>query len=414
MISGVTIARTAIPISLALALSACFRIENIDLGGDAGAPGDTDDTDALVLRGLDLVIVVDDSGSMAEEQALLATSVFSLVNALVSPSAGAGYEAVDDLRIAVVSTDMGVSADGEIPDESITPASLQSYLNYGDDGAFLETSVGSVEIEDGAIPCDGLATQCPQGWECAGSFCTSDGAATEVDCPNGDAKFAESTADGGVSGLFGTEVACLTSLGTGGCGWEQQLAAAARATERSDQASFFRGGAGLGVVVVTDEDDCSMDDPAALFATAECVDATKLNIACGEHPALLHTPQFFEDAFFAAKGGNSSAVFFAAIVGVPLGAACEGAGYQIGGCLEEPEMQLTQYIDDTSGTDLVKYAPACERSVDGALVTSATPGRRFVELAQALGVRGYVFSICNEDWSDGMSAFAAMAAGALD
>ncbi|MBW2276553.1 MAG: hypothetical protein JRF63_03610 [Deltaproteobacteria bacterium] len=50
--------------------------------------------------------------------------------------------------------------------------------------------------------------------------------------------------------------------------------------------------------------------------------------------------------------------------------------------------------------------PACERYEDSTLVTKARPGRRFVELAQEFGENGYVFSICNADWTDAMEDIA--------
>lgn len=52
--------------------------------------------------------------------------------------------------------------------------------------------------------------------------------------------------------------------------------------------------------------------------------------------------------------------------------------------------------------------PACTREEDDEEVTRAWPGRRFVELAELFGERGYVYSICNGDWSPAMSELAAM------
>ncbi|MBW2278831.1 MAG: hypothetical protein JRF63_15165, partial [Deltaproteobacteria bacterium] len=40
--------------------------------------------------------------------------------------------------------------------------------------------------------------------------------------------------------------------------------------------------------------------------------------------------------------------------------------------------------------------------------TRAAPARRLVELALDFGSRGYVFSICNEDWSPAMNELAAV------
>ena len=45
---------------------------------------------------------------------------------------------------------------------------------------------------------------------------------------------------------------------------------------------------------------------------------------------------------------------------------------------------------------------------DGGEVTRAWPARRFVELAQSFGDRGYVYSICNADWSVAMSELAGL------
>jgi hypothetical protein len=38
----------------------------------------------------------------------------------------------------------------------------------------------------------------------------------------------------------------------------------------------------------------------------------------------------------------------------------------------------------------------------------AWPGRRFVQMAQLFGARGYLYSICNADWSPAMTDLAAM------
>ena len=55
------------------------------------------------------------------------------------------------------------------------------------------------------------------------------------------------------------------------------------------------------------------------------------------------------------------------------------------------------------------------RFARGEEVTTARPGRRYVELAQLFGEHGYVYSICNADWEPAISNFskilAASAAG---
>jgi hypothetical protein len=73
----------------------------------------SDEVFANNFDGVDMLVVVDDSGSMSEEQAILATSFYPLVNSLANPLPTWKYEAVDSLRLAVVTSNMGISSDGQ-------------------------------------------------------------------------------------------------------------------------------------------------------------------------------------------------------------------------------------------------------------------------------------------------------------
>jgi hypothetical protein len=65
-------------------------------------------------------------------------------------------------------------------------------------------------------------------------------------------------------------------------------------------------------------------------------------------------------------------------------------------------MQLSPEQPGGEGT-LWYFRPACERYLGAGAeepVTRAYPGRRYVELAaENFGNLGYVYSICNADWS---------------
>jgi hypothetical protein len=366
-----------------LGLDGCYLAVKADpdelLGDDAGAGADT--VPEVPLDGVDLLVVIDDSGSMAEEQAILAGGLFAFVDALVHPPPAWPYGAIDSMHLAVVTSDLGVSygEDGEIPGESITPDSLQTYLNQGDGGWFQGVQAGSVTLGGTSVACEAI-----------------------------DGAFAETPYEGSPNASLTVQAACLAQQGTAGCGFEQQLEAAAMALRRDDQASFVEESHLLVVLVITDEEDCSMEDAPGLFATEECLDATKLNIACnaGGNEQYLFDLDYFRDTFEGAKG-FAGGVIFAAIAGVPNDAEgaeqwvqCQGRGDEIGGCLDLEAMQMSTYVDDSSGTGLWKFAPVCTRSEGGVVVTSAVPGRRYVELAaDELGHDGYVSSICNEDWS---------------
>jgi hypothetical protein len=405
-----------------VAIAACDEVSELNDPSDTDTSTDTSGTgDDLVpppMNALDVIFVVDDSISMSQEQAILSTSIFHLIATLTTPRVDWPYPAVDDVRIAVITTNMGFSADGESGDAYWPGDMVAACQGFGDDGKFQEMAVSSVSIQDGVIPCWGVPGECPPDWVCAAegssvdTFCQDPNPGSSTSCPALDGDYAGTTVADPNSALA-LQVACLTSVGTQGCGFEQQLASVARATSRENQAWFFRENAGLGIVVVSDEDDCSMDDAAGLFATPEVADqsAMKINIACGENPEYLHDPAWFIDAFAAAKGGVEAAVFVAAIVGVPQGTGCEGLGDAIPGCLLQPEMQLAALQPEGNTW---YYAPACTREMGAVEVTIAYPGRRFVQLAESMGDNAFVYSICNDNWMPAMESFAAIMADAVE
>jgi hypothetical protein len=382
--------RPAVLALLALAAQSC---DSDGAGGDADASTDADtdsDSDTGCVTGtydgVDLLIMMDNSGGMGGVQALLAEGMLSIADALLNGETA--YDAIDAMRVAVVTSNMGVSygEDRDIPDDGDVPPSLLQVSAHcegnGDDGDFQPIQVASFEIDGGTIDCAGLA----------GSY-----AETSAEAPNAD---------------FAVKTACLTQQGTAGCGWEQQLQSAAVALGREDQQWFLVPSHVLAVLIVTDEEDCSMLDAPGLFATDEFQDATRLNIACwadSDQESYLFTPEYFYERYTSAKG-EADAVVFAAITGVPSAeedpegaAACEGRGDAIGGCLDQEGMQRVPYENNSSGSAIWLFEPACTRTD----VMIAEPGVRYVELASGLfGAQGYVSSICNPDWTPAMTDIA--------
>jgi hypothetical protein len=387
-----------------------------DTDGDADADGDGDPPWDTLYEAVDILIVVDTSYSMVEEHVILSTSAFTLINGLVNPLPDAALQGgLDDLRVAVVSADMGLSwggnpyAYGDGWPGGDPPPNCDA---LGDNGKFeVYGDAKQITVHDGVIPCDVSDLQCPPGWGCeqiddvgVGVCETPD--VNVVGCPDVEGSFAKTPIEGEPNPRLATQVACLTSLGTDGCGYEQPLQSAAVGLTRDDQAAFVREEALLAVIVVSDEDDCSIATNA-LFYVPEIQEqsAQQNNLACGSHPEHLYSPQGYRDLLVGElKGGDEQAVLFAAIVGVPPADACQGRGDEIDGCLDHADMQLVP--EQIQGTWF--WEPACVREEGGDEVTRAWPGRRFVELAQLFGQRGYVYSICNADWSPAMTDVAAM------
>ena len=200
------------------------------------------------VRQLDLVVMVDNSSSMAPKIEKLNAGFPTLVEALKSPSDGT----LPDLRIAIIDSDLGTG--GAYADGPCGPKSLPDGFSspYGDLGTFQMLSA---------------PTACPIT---PGSL------------------FLEhrSGLDANDTGSLSATFACLTSnLGTNGCFEEQPLQAfefalAARGVGNEEQQNaFLRPSAQLGLILLSDEDDCS----ATPYGTSMFGDKPELR---GETPSL--------------------------------------------------------------------------------------------------------------------------------
>lgn len=175
----------------------------VDAGQNTGTDGG-DNPMAEQCRKMDLIFVVDDSGSMAEEQANLGTNFPMFANLLNSYMISTGE--MLDYRAAVTTT--GVTASGT---QTLPPPFSMSvpFSQTGMDGRFRQVS--------------GMT----RPW-------------LERTDPNMPATFAQAA-----------------SVGTSGPGLEMQLRAMELAIQPNTNPGFIRQDALLGVVILTDEDDCS-------------------------------------------------------------------------------------------------------------------------------------------------------------
>jgi hypothetical protein len=136
-----------------------------------------------------------------------------------------------DLHVAVISSSLGAGAYGDVP--GCGPGSP------GDDAGKFQH-----------LPGCGLAPS--QSFVKASAAGTSDN----------------------FTGTLASVVGCLTQLGDGGCGFEHQLESTRQALIRSlqpndpDNAGFLRDDAYLAVIMLTNEDDCSVPADSQLFNTA--------------------------------------------------------------------------------------------------------------------------------------------------
>ncbi|MEM9194964.1 MAG: hypothetical protein AAGF12_37650, partial [Myxococcota bacterium] len=294
---------------------------------------------------VDLLLVIDNSGSMEAEQALLEEEIPRLVRELTSPPDNNGdgepdWNPAETVQVAVVTTDLGTNG-FNTQDLGGCGIGRDSQTNdvWGDNGRLL--SCGASPITR---------------WETGNN----------VDA-------------------FVQQVSCAAVAGIGGCGFEQPLEAAVRGLANAQQNGFPREDSLLAVLVLTDEEDCSVADPAG-FYTSLPADAS-IARHCIDNEHLLRSVDELVAGIQAARSGP---VLFSAIAGIPVDLAEADASPET--ILADPRMDYV--VADTE----VGLAYVCTSATpDGELRSQAAPARRVLQLATQFE-DSLVRSICEEDF----------------
>ncbi len=279
---------------------------------------------AIPNRDLDILFVVDNSASMADKQAALAQSFPQMMDVLAQVDGG-----LPNLHIGIVTSDMGtkgsrVAAPG--------PA-VGNCAGFGDNGLLQHAGLDAAYISDIANP-DGSRNR---------------------------------NYTGELRDVF--ETAAL--VGATGCGFEQHLAAMRAGLTNPANAGFLRAGANLAVVILADEDDCSILDPAVLspdpslgaLASFRCFqfgvrcapdDPTQPGAKTGCVPR--DASAYVEDVapfaqFLRALKGDERAVMVAGVVGDPAFVSVTAVPELAHSCfygdaeVADPAVRLSAFLD---------------------------------------------------------------------
>ncbi|MCB9594716.1 MAG: hypothetical protein H6719_18495 [Sandaracinaceae bacterium] len=335
---------------------------------------------------VDLLLLVDSSCPMAEEQASLTAALPRLMRMLLAGDLdddGAPERPPLDVQIGVVTADMGTGG--------YTVPTCQG--DFGDDG-ILRTE-GRTDLPG----CDAVYPSVLRG------------------------------RPGEDPDALARDLACLATVGTGGCGFEQPLEGILKAlspaaptestalgytpprffadtTGHADgpNAGLVRPDSVLAVVVVSDEDDCSALDPE-VFDDESTVYPSDLNLRCFLYREAIHPVARYVDGLLALRRDPRRLVYLP-IVGIP--SDLERAPHEppdwdrlISEDLAVRDDRMEERLDAPFG----RLFPSC--NVPGRGV--AFPPVRTVELARRLDRAGAgvgVASICGEDYADAMTALA--------
>jgi hypothetical protein len=262
---------------------------------------------------VDLLFMIDNSNSMAEEQANLILELPRLVNVLASGDRDADgmrdFNPVKSLHVGIITSDMGAGPNTGVP---------TCARGLGDDGILRSRSRLTT------APC----------------MATYPSAVFEFDRERGDNP-----------NDFAATVGCVANIGTGGCGFEQQLEASLKALtpvsasawtrpgytpprfvsadgipdSTAGQADgpnmgFLRPNSALAVVLVTDEEDCSVRDYGLFVSGDPRFMSVPLNLRCNTFgdPAmgLIHPIDRYVNGFLGLRS-DPGLLIFSGIIGIP-------------------------------------------------------------------------------------------------
>jgi hypothetical protein len=282
--------KTTTLLALGLVLAAGCSDQQVNLGGNYVAsalipPIENPDVDIL--------FVIDNSVSMADNQQQLAgkakEALFDVIDAALN--------GMPNLHIGVITSDMG----------TLNVSTGDSACSDSDGGALV---VGDPQFTG----------NCPQ---IDGNFIS------DVDAGDG-------TRATNYTGTFEDAFACLAVVGDTGCGFEQHLASTQASLANPLNVGFLRPEALLVVIILADEDDCSVDNPD-FFGPAtqalgpldsyrcfqhaitcdEPLDTTgpKTNCQPMASSAYAIEPEVVAASLVAVKGGDPTKVMVAVIAG---------------------------------------------------------------------------------------------------
>src|SRR5450432_3644146 len=203
-------------------------------------------------RDLDLLLLIDDSGG--DYQQNLATGFDAFLTSLSAIDGG-----LPNLHLGVATSDMGStgSLDYDHPAPAIGQVGNGGCSGHGKDGALQLTGAPVtdayvIDEDDGA----------------GGRHRNYTGTLVDV-------------------------IATMVKVGAGGCGFEQHLAALRRSLTNPANAGFRRATANLAVVIIADEDDCSVHE-AGLFGPEDATlgalqsfRCTQFGVQCNEDLSII-------------------------------------------------------------------------------------------------------------------------------
>lgn len=381
-----------VPLLSAFALSACSSVEKVyilpdaevssdaatvdasselDASPELDAAGEDAAVDAAPLadsgpdastrpptRFADVLFVIDNSGTMEQEQASLRAAIPGFVRTLATG------DVLDNDSVGTPAT----LEDNFPPFEGVNFGVVTTDLGTG--GVTIQTCNLQPNGEDGNLRDRGEGPSCAASYPSVTTWTAPEDPATAT-----------------------STVSCIANVGTNGCGFEQQLEAMRLALDgRND--GFLREDSTLIVVMITDENDCSNDPfTSRLFDESDpVVGGTSLNLRCVQFSDRLHAISRYVDTLDAIA--EERPVVFGVISGMPTALVPAPSEAVTAATID------TILADDDMVFDVDPLIPNQLLSACTSTTGRADPAVRLLGVARGLGENVALESICASDYSN--------------
>ncbi len=361
-------------------------------GAGAGGESGVASWEVPLSAKLDLLFLIDNSSSTRDKQTNLLCSFPRFLDILSKLPMG-----LPDLHIGVVSSDMGSGA-LSIPSCGVVG---------GDDGVFQSLARPQV------VSCQPFGGGALDTTGCSG--------------PNDGKSWIRyhNQEDNNIGGQdLSKAFACIAALGDTGCGFEAQLAAVRRALQRAANpmdrfnGGFLRPDAKLGIILLTDEDDCSLPPDSMLGDTSDGTDLTSplgplVSFRCTERGVLCNGQRPPRGAAANLQGCQSNETAYQTD---PLHSllpvaqliadiqALKPPGMTVVEAIAGPAPPDGQFAIETSvqgGGEVPVLAASC---TGGPSVGSAAPAVRIQQFLRGWDADKKVVSICQPSFADVLSS----------
>ena len=331
------------------------------------------DIPVTVNRDIDILFLIDDSPSMADKQRNLAANFPQFINVLNTIQGG-----LPNVHIGIATSDMGSLATGGQGPNVGTAGTQGGCVGTG--------KAGKLQVKGGA--------------SVNGVFIS--------DTLDGTTQQRVTNYQGALATTFAT---MATGVGVNGCGFEQHLEGIKAALDNNaTNAGFIRDKAFLAIIIIADEDDCSLADPQLLqsatttFGPLESFRCTQYGVTCdvgGATPAemgqvgpksMCHSNESGTELtkvqryidFLKGFKAEPTDVIVALIGGPATPVATELRAPQSGAAAVPALAHSCSYVDATNATEVA------DSSVRQTQFINAFPNRSTFQ------------AICNNDLSDGL------------